>query len=168
MLDSHEANDRQLDAGQQVERRDDAGDRQTDDRTRANRPATDREVPLPGAMAAEDGTALAINQWLDGDVTEADARRSDSKQVEFWHQIAAETERRKRMVTPAYVAANIMAALPEKRLEAQTATATATATATSTRTVVSADTERGLSMNMAVAIGAGLFTVGLAIGKLVL
>ncbi len=162
MLDSHEANDRQLDAGQQVERCDDAGDRQTGDRPRANRPAVDREVPLSGSMAAEDGNALAINQWLDGDVTEADARRADTKQVELWNRIATETERRKRMVTPAYVAANIMAALPEQRVDAQTATAT------EKRTVTSAETERGLSMNMAVAIGAGMFTMGLVIGTLVL
>ena len=123
MLDRHEANEGRADAGQNLEHRDAAGDR-----PQADRPLADREVPLPGSMTAADGAAVAINQWLDGEVTEADARRADSKQVELWNRIASETERRKRMVTPAYVAANIMAALPEKRVEVQTATATALAT----------------------------------------
>lgn len=156
MLDRHEANEGRADAGQNLEHRDAAGDR-----PQADRPLADREVPLPGSMTAADGAAIAINQWLDGDVTEADARRADSKQVELWNRIATETERRKRMVTPAYVAANIMAALPEKRVDAQTATATSLAT------TVSADNERGLSMNVAVAMGAGLFTLGLVVGKLI-
>lgn len=156
MLDRHEANESRADAGQNLEHRDAAGDR-----PQADRPLADREVPLPGSMTAADGAAVAINQWLDGDVTEADARRADSKQVELWNRIATETERRKRMVTPAYVAANIMAALPEKRVETQTATATSLAK------TVSADSERGLSLNAAVAMGAGLFTLGLIVGKLI-
>ena len=155
MLDRHEANEGRADAGQNLEHRDAAGDR-----PQADRPLADREVPLPGSMTAADGAAVAINQWLDGDVTEADARRADSKQVELWNRIASETERRKRMVTPAYVAANIMAALPEKRIEAQATTANTLATS-----VVGA--ERGLSMNTVVAIGAGLFALGLVVGKLI-
>ena len=155
MLDRHEANEGRADGGQNPEHRDAAGDR-----PQADRPLADREVPLPGSLTAADGTAVAINQWLDGDVTEADARRADSKQVELWNRIAGETERRKRMVTPAYVAANIMAALPEKRIEMQTATATSRATA-------GAAVERGLSMNTVVAIGAGLFALGLVVGKLI-
>jgi len=159
MLDPNEAQEGRANAGRNPEYRDAAGDR-----SQADRPLADREVPLHGMLPAEDGPALALNQWLDGDVTEADARRADSKQVELWNRIATETDRRKRMVTPAYVAANIMAALPEKRVEAQAATVTATAT----RTTVAADTERGLSMNMALAVGVGMFAIGLAVGKLVL
>ena len=155
MLDRHEANEGRADAGQNLEHRDAAGDR-----PQADRPLADREVPLPGSMTAADGAAVAINQWLDGEVTEADARRADSKQVELWNRIASETERRKRMVTPAYVAANIMAALPEKRIEAQATTANTLATS-----VVGA--EHGLSMNTVVAIGAGLFALGLVVGKLI-
>ena len=155
MLDRHEANEGRADAGQNLEHRDAAGDR-----PQADRPLADREVPLPGSMTAADGAAVAINQWLDGEVTEADARRADSKQVELWNRIASETERRKRMVTPAYVAANIMAALPEKRIEAQTTTANTLSTS-----VVGA--ERGLSMNTVVAIGVGLFALGLVVGKLI-
>ena len=155
MLDRHEPNEGRADAGQNLEHRDAAGDR-----PQADRPLADREVPLPGSLTAADGAAVAINQWLDGEVTEADARRADSKQVELWNRIASETERRKRMVTPAYVAANIMAALPEKRIEAQTTTANTLSTS-----VVGA--ERGLSMNTVVAIGAGLFALGLVVGKLI-
>ncbi len=156
MLDQHEAQEGRDNAGQNLEHRDAAGDR-----LHADRPLADREVPLPGSFAAPDGAAVAINQWLDGEVNEADARRANGKQVELWNRIATETERRKRMVTPAYVAANIMAALPETRIEAQTATATSIATA------VAADSERGLSVNMAVAMGAGLFALGLVVGKLI-
>jgi hypothetical protein len=157
MLDQHEAHDGSNDLGQHKEHRDAAGDR-----PQADRPLADREVPLPGLTAATDGAALAINHWLDGDVTEADARRADSKQVDMWKLVAAETDRRKRMVTPAHVAANIMAALPEKQTQA------VVAKAVSTTTVSQVETERGLSVNMAAAIGAGLFAIGLAIGKLVL
>jgi len=149
MLDRHEANEGRAEAGQNPERLDPAG----------SRPLADREVPLPGSIAAANGAAVALNQWLDGDLTEADARRTGGKQVELWNLIAGETERRKRMVTPAYVAANIMAALPEKRVEAQTASSLAKS--------VSGENERGLSLNMAVAMGAGLFTLGLIVGKLI-
>ncbi len=156
MLDQHEAHDGLNDIGQQKELRDVASDR-----PHADRPIADREVPLQGLTAATDGAALAINQWLDGDVTESDARRVDSKQVDVWKLIAADTERRKRMVTPSYVAANIMAALPNTRTEAIVATTVVSNT-------VAIDAGRGVSANMAVAIGVGLFAVGIAIGKLVL
>jgi hypothetical protein len=159
MLESHEAHDGRNDLGLNKEHRDVAGDRPIGDR-----PLADREVPVPGSLAAQDGALLAINQWLDGDVTEADARRADNKQVDMWKLVATETERRKRMVTPAYVAANIMAALPDKAAATQTAAALAASTTPSK--AVAADNERGLSMNAAVAIGAGLFALGLLVGKL--
>ena len=164
MLESHEAHDGRNDLGLNKEHRDVAGDRETGDRPQADRPLADREVPVPGSLAAQDGALLAINQWLDGDVTEADARRADGKQVDMWKLVATETERRKRMVTPAHVAANIMAALPEKTLATKTTASLATST---TITAVAADNERGLSMNAAVAIGAALFALGLLVGKLI-
>ncbi len=163
MLESHEAHDGRNDLGLNNEHRDVAGDRQTGDRPQADRSLADREVPVPGSLAAQGGSPAAINQWLDGDVTEADARRADSKQVDMWKLVATETERRKRMVTPAYVAANIMAALPEKTLATQASASLATATTTA----VASENERGLSMNAAVAIGAGLFALGLLVGKLI-
>jgi hypothetical protein len=83
----------------------------------------------------------------------------------MWKLVATESERRKRMVTPTHIAANIMAALPEKAVATQTAAAIATTTTRSTA-VASAD-ERGLSMNAAVALGTGLFALGLLVGKLI-
>jgi hypothetical protein len=88
--------------------------REAADRPIADRPVADREVPLPGISAADDPSMVAIHQWLDGDMAETEARRADEKQVEMWKRINDETEQRRRMVTPAYVAANIMNALPEK------------------------------------------------------
>jgi hypothetical protein len=145
MLDRHEAhNDR--DFGQETPARDAA--RGTD------RPMADREVPLPGTAAAA-GTSLVIHQWLDGEASEAEARRADAGQVKMWNLVTAEADQRRRMTTPAYVAANIMAAIP----------AASTATVQSTPGA-SADASRGLPMGTAAAIGAGLFATGVVIGKL--
>lgn len=145
MLDRHEAhNDR--DFGQDMPARDTA--RGTD------RPMADREVPLPGTAAAA-GTSLVIHQWLDGEASEAEARRADAGQVKLWNRVTAEADQRRRMTTPTYVAANIMAAIPA----ASTATAQRGASA-------SADASRSLPMGTAAAIGAGLFATGVVIGKL--
>lgn len=125
----------------------------------ADRPMADREVPLPGTAG---GSALALNQWLDGDLAEADARRADAKQVDLWNRIGAETDRRRRMTTPAYVADRIMAALPDTQVDAQLATSTVV------RNVIEvspAATSTGVSMPMVVAIGAGFFTLGLIAGN---
>ena len=45
-------------------------------------------------------------------MTEADARLAYRKQIERWNHIAAETDRRTRVLASAYWAANIVAALP--------------------------------------------------------
>lgn len=83
-------------------------------RERANRPADtagargDREVPL-----TSHATSDVIHRWLDGETTEPTALRGESaKQVEFWRRIGEETDRRRRMATPAHLPAKIMAALP--------------------------------------------------------
>lgn len=147
MLDRHEAhNDR--DFGQDMPARDTA--RGTD------RPMADREVPLPGTAAAAD-TSLVIHQWLDGEASEAEARRADAGQVKMWNLVTAEADQRRRMTTPAHLAANIMAAIPA----ATTATRTVSGTASA-----SGDAARGLPMGTAAAIGAGLFVTGVMIGKL--
>ena len=150
MLDRHEAHD-DRNLGQDLPQRDAA--------PIADRPVTDREVPLPGTAAAE-GPALVIQQWLDGETNEAEARRADAKQVDLWKMISAETDQRRRMTTPAYVAANIMAAIPEARTE----TKMATATATSTSSMV--EPKAALSMTMVMMLGAGLFAIGIVIGKM--
>jgi hypothetical protein len=103
MLNGHEA----LDEGNAKGR----DQRETPSAT--ERPMVDREVPLPGIEAA-DAQAGVINQWLDGEASEADARLADEKSVQFWMKTAADTDRMGRLKTPSHVMANIMAAIPVK------------------------------------------------------
>ena len=148
MLDRHEAHD-DRDLGQDLPQRDAA--------PVVDRPVADREVPLPG-MAAAEGPALVIQQWLDGETSEAEARRADAKQVDLWKMISAETDQRRRMTTPAYVAANIMAAIPEARTETKMATATPTSPMV--------EPKAALSMTTVMMLGAGLFAIGIVIGRM--
>ena len=53
-----------------------------------------------------------VQQWLDGEATEADARRADPRDAAMWAKVNAETERRGRMTTPAPVLDRLMAAIP--------------------------------------------------------
>ncbi|NUQ13166.1 MAG: hypothetical protein HUU26_12705 [Gemmatimonadaceae bacterium] len=72
-------------------------------------PLADREVPL-----APVATFDHIHRWLDGEAPEPSGARGDTaRSVEFWRRLEEETERRRRVVTPPYVASRIMAALPE-------------------------------------------------------
>lgn len=72
-------------------------------------PLSDREVPLPPVATLEH-----VHRWLDGEVPEpAGARGDTGRSVEFWRRMEEETERRRRVVTPPYVAGRIMAALPD-------------------------------------------------------
>jgi hypothetical protein len=153
MLDNNEAHSDRNDLGQNLPQRDAASDRA------ANRPMADREVPLPGLAAADDPSMVAIHQWLDGDLAEADARRVDTKQVDMWNRVADETNRRRRMVTPSYVAANIMNALPEKQLAVNTALNTSVA---ATPTVAN-----GLPMSTVALIGSAMLVLGIVIGKMI-
>ena len=150
MLDRHEAHDNRNESGQNLHR--DAAA----DRPHADRPMADREVPLPGLAATNDPSTVAIHQWLDGDLAETEARRADDKQVDLWNRISVETDQRRRMVTPAYVAANIMNAIPEKQ----------TATRTEARFTTHADAAAGVSMKMAVAIGGAMLAVGYLFGNM--
>lgn len=148
MLDNKEAHSDRNDLGQNLPQRDAANDRV------ANRPMADREVPLPGLAAADDPSMVAIHQWLDGDVTESDARRVDTKLVDMWSQVADETARRRRMVTPSYVAANIMNALPDKQMTANVATTTTVSPA-------------GVSMTTVLMIGSAMLALGIVIGRMI-
>lgn len=161
MLNPHEAHNDRNDVGHDMPHRDAAGDRPT-----ADRPIADREVPLPGLAASEDPSVLAIHQWLDGELSEADARRADAKRVAMWSRIAVETDQRRRMATPTHVAANIMAALPA--VETRTVAATATVTATATATAANVEQASGVSVAMVAVIGTVLFAAGAMIGKLFL
>ena len=85
-----------------------------DPRERSERPAdsqgplSDREVPISPV-----GTSDVIHRWLDGELPEPSGTRESTRAVEFWHRIGEETERRRQVVTPAYLPAQIMAALPD-------------------------------------------------------
>jgi hypothetical protein len=73
-------------------------------------PLSDREVPLGNTATSE-----SINRWLDGEAPEPTTLRGDAaRQVDFWRRVEEETERRRQVVTPAHVKAQIMAALPSE------------------------------------------------------
>jgi hypothetical protein len=143
MLDRHEAHD----AGNGAQSRRDASEGSL-----SARPMVDREVPLPGTG---DESATAVHQWLDGELSEADARNGDAKGVEFWSRMSQETERRRRMTTPVHVAGRIMAALPDREVQLHAVAADALPSRTN-----------GITKSHAVAIGAGFFTLGVVVGKM--
>src|SRR5687767_5366387 len=98
MLDNLNARDGSGDAGRERPRR----------ASEQSQPLVDREVPLGGTATSE-----MINSWLDGDAPEPVAMNGDTaRQVDLWRRIEHESERRRQMVTPAHVKAQIMAALP--------------------------------------------------------
>jgi hypothetical protein len=75
------------------------------------RPFADREVPL--GQTPDRPLDATVHAWLDGELPEAAARKSESpKDVEFWRGLDAEMARVRRMRTPQHVEAQIMAALP--------------------------------------------------------
>lgn len=161
MLNQNEAHNDRNDLGHDMPHRDAAGDRPF-----ADRPLADREVPLPGMAASEDPSVLAIHQWLDGELTEADARRADAKQVAMWNRIAVETDQRRRMATPAHVAANIMAALPAKDVTKNVVVEAAKATSTATFT--QAAQSAGMTMGTVMMVGAAMLALGIVVGKVLL
>ncbi len=68
----------------------------------------EREVPL-----APVATPDVINRWLDGELPEPTGLRGDAaRSVEFWRRLGEETDKRRRMMTPAHLPNKIMAALP--------------------------------------------------------
>jgi hypothetical protein len=103
MLDRHEAHDN---LNQKVRDTRDAS-------VSAERPVTDREVPLPGVSAA-DKAAQTVQMWLDGDASETDARQANDKAVAFWMKVSKDADTMRQAKAPAHLTANIMAALPVK------------------------------------------------------
>ena len=74
-------------------------------------PLTEREVPLGHTHDRPLGET--VHAWLDGELPEAAARKSESpKDLEFWRGLDSEMARVRRMRTPQHVEAQIMAALP--------------------------------------------------------
>ena len=121
--------------------------RRSDGGLSRNRPMADREVPLEGGRPA-----LVVQQWLDGEATEAAARRADAHDVELWQRINEEAERRRRMTTPAPVLNRIMAAIPE---------AAPVEPATWWKRPI------GLSATAAVVAAAAILAAGVAIGTMI-
>jgi hypothetical protein len=91
--------------------RDGSGDAHRERTRRASghaQPLSDKEVPIGGTATSE-----MINSWLDGDAPEPVAVNAESaRQVDLWRRIEEESQRRRHLVTPAHVKAQIMAALP--------------------------------------------------------
>jgi hypothetical protein len=88
------------------------GESQAPKRAREQRqPLTDREVPLEQAR-----NMAPIQAWLDGELPESAVRTAESaRDVDFWRKVTEETTRRRMTKTPAYLEAQIMAALPTDR-----------------------------------------------------
>lgn len=88
------------------------GESQAPKRAREQRqPLTDREVPLEQAR-----NMAPIHAWLDGELPESAVRTAESaRDVDFWRKVTEETTRRRTVKTPAYLEAQIMAALPTDR-----------------------------------------------------
>lgn len=110
----------------------------------AQRPVSDREVPLTGRTAMAD-----IHAWLDGDLPETAVRRADTAHdIEFWNRLEKDVEVRRQMKTPVHVYAQIMDSLPQ--------------------TVPQPEpwwrTERKMSLGVLVAAGAGLLALGVIVG----
>ncbi|MGV3708404.1 MAG: hypothetical protein ACO1Q7_06145 [Gemmatimonas sp.] len=106
MLDHHEARSTRADAEQNRDQR----------KVLTLRPMIDREVPVRTAAAESIGDMpVVVQQWLDGDVAERTARRTDDSSVDIWNKISVETARRRRMETPALMSERVMAVLPKKK-----------------------------------------------------
>jgi hypothetical protein len=76
-----------------------------------SQPLTDREVPL-----GQSRNNAAIHAWLDGELPESAVRTAESaRDIDFWRKVTEETDRRRMTKTPAYLEAQIMAALPTDR-----------------------------------------------------
>lgn len=90
--------------------RDETTERQTGAREekRAEPMAPDREVPMPTADLPS-----AVHAWLDGDTVNAETLSGAERELSLWKRISVETGRRRRMVTPAYVSAQILAKLAD-------------------------------------------------------
>jgi hypothetical protein len=72
-------------------------------------PLADREVPLPPVATLDH-----VHRWLDGEAPEPTGLRGEqARSVELWRRLDQESERRRRVMTPPYMADRIMAALPD-------------------------------------------------------
>ena len=86
------------------------GTEPTTPRTQQDSAMLDKELPAGAAHVSD-----AVHAWLDGEAVSEAALNASPREVAFWRKVEAETSTRRRMVTPAYVQAQILATLPEKR-----------------------------------------------------
>ena len=86
------------------------GTEPTAPRTQQDSPMLDKELPAGAARVSD-----AVHAWLDGEPVSEAALSAAPREVAFWKKVEAETSTRRRMVTPAYVQAQVLAKLPEKR-----------------------------------------------------
>lgn len=111
----------------------------------------EREVPL-----APVATSDVINRWLDGELPEPTGLRGDAaRSVEFWRRLGEETDKRRRMMTPAHLPEQILAALPPLAVS---------------RPAVSPWYRKDLRLSpaSALAAAAALFTLGLVVAQALL
>jgi hypothetical protein len=111
----------------------------------------EREVPL-----APVATPDVINRWLDGELPEPTGLRGDAaRSVEFWRRLGEETDKRRRMMTPAHLPNKIMAALPPMAVP---------------RPSVEPWYRKDVRVTpmVALAVGAALFTLGIIVAQAML
>ena len=70
--------------------------------------AADREVTPPGTELSS-----AVHAFLDGDAVTDQALSAAERELQLWKRIGSETGRRRRMVTPSYLPAQILAKLAD-------------------------------------------------------
>jgi len=109
----------------------------------------DREVPLSARAQA------AVHSWLDGESAEDEAMLADTKHVEMWRRVNAETSRRRQVMTPAYVETRIMQSLPA-----------GTPSVPETSLESGKGIELNISRGVAIAAAVGLLALGVLIGAL--
>jgi len=93
-----------------VDPRNDQATPSTDARTpaEAEAQALDREVPLESRKLP-----TPVHAWLDGDPVAESSLSGAEREVQLWAKISEEAGRRRRMVTPAHVPAQILAKLSD-------------------------------------------------------
>lgn len=69
---------------------------------------SDREVTPPGTEMPS-----AVHAYLDGDAVTEQALNASARELGLWQRIGDETGRRRRMVTPSYLPAQILAKLAD-------------------------------------------------------
>jgi hypothetical protein len=82
----------------------------TDTRTpaQAEPQAADREVPVESRKLP-----TPVHAWLDGDPVAESSLSGAEREVKLWAKISEEAGRRRRMVTPAHVPAQILSKLAD-------------------------------------------------------